>query len=97
MRVLISRDLEGRTVIDGAGRAVGTIEHVLVDTEGWAVAGFRVKLRREIADELGESHGAFRSATIDVPIQAVHAAGDAVILQIPVAGIRHGDQQEHAT
>jgi sporulation protein YlmC with PRC-barrel domain len=80
--------LKGRTVIDGGGRAIGLVEDVLVDGVTWRVEAFQVKLRREAAGEIGVDRGAFRSALIEVPVEMVHAAGDAVILNVPAASLR---------
>jgi sporulation protein YlmC with PRC-barrel domain len=87
MRVRFDR-LEGRTVIDSGGRAVGELETLYIDTESWQVDGLRVKLRREIADLLGLRHSTFRSAAVDLPATLLQGAGDTVLLKVPVEELR---------
>lgn len=96
MRISVEQDIRGRTVIDGAGRALGAVEDVLVDGRSWRVEGIRVKLRREAADDLGVGRSAFRSAVIDIPIEMVRAAGDAVILDVPTSALRELAEAEAA-
>jgi sporulation protein YlmC with PRC-barrel domain len=73
--------LPGLAVLDSTGRALGTITRVLVDTESWAVATLRVRLRRRTAQDLGLRWSPFHLPMMDVPSGLVMAAGDAVILR----------------
>lgn len=88
MRISFDDELRGRTVIDGSGRAIGSIDGVLLDSQSWRVEAFRVKLRRGAADLVGAAHRAFQAAVIEVPITLVHAAGDAVILNVSTNALR---------
>lgn len=88
MRISYEDDLRGRSVIDGSGRVIGSIEGLLVDSQSWRVEAFRVKLRRDTAEQLGAVHRVFQSATIEIPLDLVHAAGDAVILNVPTTALR---------
>jgi hypothetical protein len=67
---------------------VGAVEGLLVDSQSWRVEAFRVRLRREAADQIGAEHRVFQSATVEIPISLVHAAGDAVILNVPTTALR---------
>jgi sporulation protein YlmC with PRC-barrel domain len=89
MPILINHELEGKTVIDGAGNAVGEVKEVLIDTTSWLVTALRVKLRRETAEKLGERHGAFHAAEIDLPVDSVSATGQTVVLNLPVGEAFH--------
>ena len=39
-----------------------------------------MKLRKEVAQALGQSHSAFRAATVEIPAELVSAVGDTVVL-----------------
>jgi sporulation protein YlmC with PRC-barrel domain len=73
--------LPGRAVLDSAGRMLGRIRSLQVDTESWAVESLRLRLRRKTALELGLRWSLFHMPTMDVPTGLVLAAGDAVILR----------------
>jgi sporulation protein YlmC with PRC-barrel domain len=73
--------LPGTSVLDSAGRVLGRITRVQVDTESWAVESLRVRLRRRTAQELGLRWSLLHMPTMDVPTGLVLAAGDAVILR----------------
>jgi sporulation protein YlmC with PRC-barrel domain len=88
MRISYDEDLKGRAVIDGTGRVVGHIDGVLVDGESWRVEAFRVRLRRDAAEEIGAERRLLQAATVEVPVTLVHAAGDAVILNVAIAALR---------
>lgn len=78
--------LRGRIVISGDGRAIGEISQLFL--EDLHVAAIEVKLRKEIAEELGAERGLFHAATLEIPSHMVQSVGDAVILSVPVAGLR---------
>lgn len=88
MRISFDEDLRGRAVIDGTGRVVGNVDGVMIDSETWRVEAFRVKLRRDAADQIGAAHRMFQAAALEIPVELVHAAGDAVILNVPTAALR---------
>lgn len=80
MHITFSEHLKGRTVIDGQGQVVGTLEEILIDAGNWQVEAFRVRLTRDVGRELHAKSGIFHPAAIDVPRALVQAAGDAIIL-----------------
>jgi sporulation protein YlmC with PRC-barrel domain len=88
MRISYDEDLKGRAVIDGTGRVVGNIDGVLVDGQSWRVEAFRVRLRRDAAEQIGAEHRLLQAAVVEIPISLVHAAGDAVILNVPTSALR---------
>jgi sporulation protein YlmC with PRC-barrel domain len=73
--------LPGRSVLDNAGHVLGQIEGFVVDTESWAIAALRVRLKKSAAGHLGLGWSPFRPSTLDVPTGLVMAASDAVILR----------------
>jgi hypothetical protein len=46
------------------------------------VESLRVKLRNEVADQLGATRGMFGAGTIEMPIRMVQSGGDAVVLSV---------------
>jgi len=88
MRISWDEDLKGRAVIDGTGNVVGDVEGLLLDSKSWRVEAFKVKLRREAAELLGAAHRMFQAASLEIPLDLVHAAGDAVILNVPISALK---------
>jgi len=96
MRISYDGDLKGRAVIDGTGRVIGEIDGMLVDGQSWRVEAFRVRLRRDAADQIGADRRMFQAATLEIPVDLVHAAGDAVILNVPTTALRELRPAEEA-
>lgn len=92
MQISATHDLNGKTVIDGAGDVVGTVEDTTVEGDSWTVVALRLKLLRDTADQVGARHGMFRSAVVDVPIEAVAAVGQAVVLNVSIANLPTGQE-----
>jgi sporulation protein YlmC with PRC-barrel domain len=88
MRIAYDDELKGRSVIDGTGRVVGEIDGLLIDGQSWRVEAFRVRLRRDAAEQVGVEHRLFQPTMLEIPVTLVHAAGDAVILNVPTAALR---------
>jgi sporulation protein YlmC with PRC-barrel domain len=88
MRISFDEELRGRAVIDGSGRVIGAVEGLLIDSQSWRVEAFCVTLRRSAAGLIGAPHKMFQPATLEIPVSLVHAAGDAVILNVPVHALR---------
>jgi sporulation protein YlmC with PRC-barrel domain len=85
---LSDESLRGRTVIGADGQAVGEVAALFLDSEAWDVESIRVKLRNAIADRLGAARTMFSAGTVDIPVRLVQSVGDAVVLAIPVEGLR---------
>src|SRR5512133_1219066 len=85
---LSDENLRGRTVIGADGQAVGEVAALFLDSEAWSVESLRVKLRKEIADQLGASRTMFHAGTVEIPIRLIQSVGDAVVLSVPVDGLR---------
>ncbi len=79
-------EVKGRTVIDATGTAIGEVEGLYIEqasaTERPCIGGMRVKLRSQVADDVGVHRGTFRPAVIDVPASMLQAIGDAVLLNV---------------
>jgi sporulation protein YlmC with PRC-barrel domain len=85
---LSDENLRGRTVISADGQAIGEITALFVDSDAWKVESLRVKLRNEVADQLGATHGMFHAGTLEMPVRMVQSVGDAVVLAVPAKELR---------
>jgi sporulation protein YlmC with PRC-barrel domain len=88
MQITFTDHLKGRSVIDGEGNLVGTVEEILLDSMSLQVDGLRVKLDRDVGKDLGVKGGVFHPATLDVPRSQITAAGDTVILKTSRASLQ---------
>jgi sporulation protein YlmC with PRC-barrel domain len=88
MQITFTNHLKGRSVIDGEGNLVGTVEEILLDTGSLQVDGLRVKLDRDVGKDLGMKGGVFHAATVDIPRSVISAAGDTVILKTSRASLQ---------
>jgi sporulation protein YlmC with PRC-barrel domain len=77
---LSDENLRGRTVIAADGQAIGEIAALFLDSEAWRIRSLNIKLRKEVADQLGATRGMFHAATLELPVAMVQSGGDAVIL-----------------
>ena len=75
-------------MIGADGQAIGEVAALFLDSEAWEVESIRVKLRKSIADRLGAARTMFSAGTVDIPVRLVQSVGDAVVLSIPVEGLR---------
>lgn len=79
---LSDENLRGRTVIAADGQAIGEIAAMFLDSEAWQVEALQVKLRNNVADQLGATRGMFHAGTLEIPIRMVQSVGDAVVLSV---------------
>ena len=91
-----SDEIRDRTVIDAAGLAIGEVEAVLMDPVSWHVDALRVRLRREVTEQVGATKSFFRKATIDVPTTAVQSVGDAILLRVKGEELREASAPDEA-
>jgi len=85
---LSDENLRGRTVIGADGQAVGEVAALFLDSDAWGIQSLQVKLRKEIADQLGAARTVFHAGTVEIPIRLIQSVGDAVVLSAPVDGLR---------
>ena len=85
---LSDENLRGRTVIAADGQAIGEIVALFLDSDAWRVESLQVKLRNEVADQLGATRGMFHAGTLEMPIGMVQSVGDAVVLSVPAHELR---------
>jgi len=87
-------NLHGRVVISGDGIAIGEITRVFLDSSEWRVEALQVKLRRESAERLGANRSMFHAATLEIPTRMIQSVGDAVILSVPLDGLRSAESAQ---
>jgi sporulation protein YlmC with PRC-barrel domain len=81
-------NIRGRTVIAADGQAIGEIAALFLDSDAWQVESLQVKLRKEVADQLGATRGVFHAGTLEVPIRMIQSVGDAVVLAVAADELR---------
>ena len=96
MRVIYEDALSGRSVIDSTGRSIGEIVGLLIETETWRVEALRVKLNKDVMQEIDAPHGTFRAARLDIPAQFVENVSDTVMLSGPIGALRTLEEQPPA-
>lgn len=82
------QQLMGKTLIDISGRAIGTVERAMVDGESWAIELLRVRLRDEVADELGLASHWYQPARLDVPTGLILGVRDAIVVRAALDELR---------
>lgn len=65
------------------------VNALFLDSDGWRVESILIKLRKDVADQLGATRGIFHAGTLEVPVRLVQSVGDAVILLVPAPELRH--------
>lgn len=81
-------NLHGRTVIAADGQAIGEVAALFLDSDVWRVESLQIKLRKEVADQLGAARGVFHAGTLEIPIRMVQSVGDAVVLAVEADALR---------
>ena len=81
-------NLRGRTIIGADGQVIGEITALFLDSDAWKVESLQVKLRKEVADQIGADRSAFRAGALEIPVHMIQAAGDTVVLLVPVDALR---------
>jgi sporulation protein YlmC with PRC-barrel domain len=85
---LSDENLRGRTVIAADGQAIGEVAALFLDSDAWRVESLRIKLRNEVADQLGATRGMFHAGTLELPVRMVQSVGDAIVLSVPALELR---------
>jgi sporulation protein YlmC with PRC-barrel domain len=85
---LSDENLRGRTVIAADGQAIGEVSALFLDSDAWQVESLRIKLRKEVADQLGATRGIFQAGTLELPVRLIQSVGDAVVLSVPTPELR---------
>ncbi len=75
-------------MIAADGQAIGEIAALFLDSDAWRVESLQIKLRKEVADQLGATRGMFHPATVEIPVRMVQSVGDAVVLSVAADELR---------
>ncbi len=68
-------NLRGRTVIGADGQTIGEIAALFLNSDAWRVESLQIKLRKEVADQLGAPRGMFHAGTLELPVRMVQSVG----------------------
>jgi len=85
---LSDQAIRGRNVISAEGQTIGEVAALLFDTDSWNVDSLKVKLRKQVADQLGAQRGRFHAGTIDLPVRMIQSVRDTVVLSVPAQELR---------
>ena len=85
---LSDETLRGRTVVAADGQAIGEVAALFLDSDAWRVESLQIKLRKEVADQLGATRGMFHAGTLELPVRMVQSVGDAIVLSVPALELR---------
>ena len=86
---LSDETLRGRTVIAADGQAIGEVAALFLDSDGWRVESLQIKLRNEVADQLGATRNIFHAGTLEIPTRMIQSVGDAIVLSVSAKDLRH--------
>ncbi len=73
-------DLVGKQVVCGDGRRLGTIVDLQIDGDAWYVRGLRVRVRREVLEDLGVARPLSSIRVVLVSTRQVQRVSDQVLL-----------------
>jgi len=75
-------------VIGADGQAIGEVVEIALESDTWSVEAVQVALRRPTAERLGAPRSLFNRRTLEIPVRLIQSVGDAVVLSVPVEGLR---------
>lgn len=61
---------------------------LFLDSDAWRVESPQIKLRKEIADQLGATRGMFHAGILELPVGMVQSVGDAIVLSVRAVSLR---------
>lgn len=73
-------DLRGKQVVTQDGRQLGDIRSLLIGTPQWRVTALKVRLRRDLLEELELHRPLLGTQTVDIPTEQISGISDQVIL-----------------
>jgi sporulation protein YlmC with PRC-barrel domain len=79
-----ANEIDGRSVIDSTGRAIGEVVGLVLEPTSWHVEALQVKLNHAVTEEIGAPHGTLRAARMDVPTEFIRDVSDNVVLSGPI-------------
>jgi sporulation protein YlmC with PRC-barrel domain len=91
--------IRGRLIVSSDGQQVGEVDALHFESDEWRVESLHVKLRKDVADNLGATRGVFHAGGVEIPIRMVQSVGESVVLSVPIDDLRKvlpGDSQHSA-
>lgn len=85
---LFDGTLRGRTTLSADGQMVGETVAIFLDYEARRVESIKVKLRPEVADQLGANRSVFHTGVLEIPVRMIQSVGRSVILSVPIKALR---------
>jgi len=76
-------------VIAADGQAMGEVAALFLDSDGWRIESLQIKLRNEVADQLGATRNIFHAGTLEIPTRMIQSVGDAIVLSVNAKELRH--------
>lgn len=75
-------------MIAADGQTTGEVAALFLDSDAWRVESLQIKLRKEVADQLGATRGMFHAGTLELPVRMVQSVGDTIVLSVPALELR---------
>lgn len=75
-------------MIAADGQAIGEVAALFLDSDAWRVESLQIKLRKEVADQLGAARDIFHAGTLELPVRMIQPVGDAIVLSVPASELR---------
>jgi sporulation protein YlmC with PRC-barrel domain len=92
---LMAGNIIGRRVAGHQGREIGTVESMMIDTDGpWTVRSFSVRLEKEVAADLKLKKKLLSTQLISIATKDIRTVGDIVMLSIDTKQI--GEMLQHS-
>jgi sporulation protein YlmC with PRC-barrel domain len=85
MSVHDSSELAGKLVVSQDGREIGEIDALYVDVDTWRVPAIKVKVRKEVLEDLSLRRPWIGTQVIRIPTAQVAGLTDTVVLGVPLA------------
>ena len=85
---LTDDNIRGRTILTSDGHVVGEVRALYLDARARRVESLKVKLTKNMADELGAERSILHAGEAEIPVLMVRSIEDTVMLAIPLSGLR---------
>ncbi len=87
-KALFDESIQGLKVVSADGQIVGEVADLTINHGTWQVESVRLKLNKDVADNLGIPRGKIHAATLDLPVHMIQSVGDTVLLSVPSGQLR---------
>lgn len=80
--------IRGKAIIGSDGRVVGHVVSINIDGADLRVETLQVRLRKEIAHELGAHGTLLHGSRIELPASMIQSVGDTIVLSTTVGDLQ---------